>query len=315
MVSGPAASQTFNQFVGFGDSTIDSGALPQPSLHRAAAQTTICCGCRRCCRRCGKADQQSGGLPEFGSAGGGLGAVGAVPSDQGGTNFATSGAKNVTINDAITGGFTAAVPTVTQIGNYLAASGGQANPNALYLISSGGNDVGFATGNNAPANPQAYLVSAANSLAGAVATLQAAGMPCYIVVPNLPSSFPTDGGAGNAETRADRLLYNQTLWTSLAASGVNFIPADYNAMRLAIASNPGLFGFQFIDNIPSECRPAHKPGTVNTAWALLFCSSNPRRAVDFWCSAERLIRLGLFADDQHLTARRVRKSSRTTNTA
>src|SRR5277367_2143776 len=33
LASGPAASQTFNQFVGFGDSTIDSGyyrALPNP---------------------------------------------------------------------------------------------------------------------------------------------------------------------------------------------------------------------------------------------------------------------------------------------
>ena len=70
-----------------------------------------------------------------------------MPADQGGSNYATSGAKNVTINTVDTGGFMAAVPTVTQISNYLAASGGQANSNAIYLISSGGNDVSYALGN------------------------------------------------------------------------------------------------------------------------------------------------------------------------
>jgi hypothetical protein len=29
---------------------------------------------------------------------------------------------------------------------------------------------------------------------------------------------------------------------------VNFVPADYNAMRLAIASNPALFGFHATAN-------------------------------------------------------------------
>ena len=116
----------------------------------------------------------------------------AIPSDQGGTNYATSGAKNVTINNAATGGFQAAIPTVTQIDDYLAANGGRADANALYLISSGGNDISFATGNSGigpyPANPRAYIVSAANSLAGAIANLQAAGAR-YIVVPDLPYSF------------------------------------------------------------------------------------------------------------------------------
>ncbi len=209
--SAPAFSQTFSQFVGFGDSTIDSGAYRSLAAPGGGANfdalwlPAVAAGAGK--------PTTSPGLVSSEALAAAFG-LSAIPSDQGGTNFATSGAKNVTINDAITGGFTAAVPTVTQIGNYLAATGGHANPNALYLISSGGNDVGFATGNNAPANPQAYLVSAANSLAGAVATLQASGAR-YIVVPNLPSSFPTDGGAGNAETRADRLLYNQTLWTSL----------------------------------------------------------------------------------------------------
>jgi hypothetical protein len=57
----------------------------------------------------------------------------ASPANEGGTDYATSGAKNVTVNDAQTGGFGAAIPSTTQITDYLAANGGRANPNALYL--------------------------------------------------------------------------------------------------------------------------------------------------------------------------------------
>ena len=165
---------------------------------------------------------------------------------------------------------------ITQISNYLAANGGRANPNALYLISSGGNDVSFATGGSEtgpfPSNPQAYLISAANSLASSVASLQAAGAR-YFVVPDLPYSFPTGNSPADVIPHTDPLLYSQTLWNSLAANGVNFIPADQNAMRLAIASNPALFGFQFIGTGPGQAA-CTQPAGVTTAWALL-CSSNP----------------------------------------
>src|SRR5258708_18204824 len=61
----------------------------------------------------------------------------ALPANQaGGTNFATGGARD---SQPVAG--STAVPTVTQIANYLAAAGGHANSNALYLIGSGGNDV------------------------------------------------------------------------------------------------------------------------------------------------------------------------------
>lgn len=292
----PARSQTFGQFFGFGDSTIDSGAyraLPSPgggtnfnNLWAAAVAAGA-----------GK-PTTSPGLISSEALAAKFGLL-AIPSDQGGTNYATSGAKDVTINNAVTGGFLAAVPIVTQINTYLAASGGRADANGLYLISSGANDVAFATGNSGtgpfPANPQAYLVASANSLANAVAQLQTAGAR-IIVVPNLPSSFPMGGGAGNAETRQDRLLYNQALWSLLSGLGVNFIPADYNAMRLAIASNPGMFGFQFIDTTNTACT---KPAGIATSWALL-CSSTlaaPSHLVTPDADQTRL-----FADDQHLTS-------------
>jgi outer membrane lipase/esterase len=293
----PAAAQNLNQFIGFGDSTIDSGyyrALPSPgggATFNSYWAAAVAAGA-------GKPTTSPGAMSSEALAA--LFGLSALPANQGGSNYATSGAKNVTVNNAQTGGFGAAVPTVTQIENYLTANGGRANANGLYLISSGGNDVSFAIGSSGagpfPANPQAYLVSAATSLAGEVAKLQAAGAR-YIVVPDLPFSFPTGGGAGNATDRASRLLYSQTLWGSLAANGVNFVPADYNAMRLAIASNPALFGFQFIGTGAGQTA-CTIPAGVTTAWALL-CSSNP--AAPSHLVTPNADQTRLFADDQHLT--------------
>jgi len=287
--SGPAMSQTFSQFVGFGDSTIDSGSyrsLASPGgggPFDALWSSAIANGAGK--------PTSSPGLVSSEALAAAFGLT-AIPSDQGGTNYATSGAKNVTINTNATGGFQAAVPTVTQIANYLAATGGQANANALYLISSGANGISFATGGSGngpfPANPQAYLVSSASSLAGAIANLQAAGAR-YIIVPDLPYSF------GTATVQQDRALYNTTLWSGLAAAGVNFIPADYNAMRLAIASNPAAFGFQYIDTNNPACT---RPAGVTSAWALL-CSSNP--AAPSHLVTPNAEQTRLFADDQHLT--------------
>jgi len=143
-IAAPASAQTFTQFYGFGDSSIDSGyyrALPNPgggALFNALWASAVANGAGAPTSRPGLMNSEL--LASY------FGLT-AIPSNQpGGTNFATSGAKNVVVNNRINGGFTAAVPTVTQINNYLAASGGRANPSALYLISTGGNDVTFATG-------------------------------------------------------------------------------------------------------------------------------------------------------------------------
>jgi len=200
------------------------------------------------------------------------------------------------------GGFQQAIPTVTQIGNYLSSTGGHANSNGLYLISSGGNDVSFALGQTGtgpfPANPTAYLLNAANGLAGAVAQLQAAGAR-YILVPDLPFSFPTN----NATERQARLDYSLALWSALATDGVNFIPADWNAVRVAIAANPSAFGFQFIGTGPAQVACVKNPAnplSVNSASALL-CSSDPN--APYILVTPDADRTHLFADEQHIMSR------------
>lgn len=142
----------------------------------------------------------------------------------GGTNYATSGAKNVTINTMQTGGFRNAVSTVTQISNYLAANGGAANIQALYLIHPGDNDVTYANGESGtaswPADPDTYLTQAANDLANAIKGLRDAGAQT-IIVGGLAYDYPMN----DAPKRALKLLYTNTLWNALTTLGVSLHPA------------------------------------------------------------------------------------------
>jgi outer membrane lipase/esterase len=294
-LTAPATAQPFNQAIVFGDSNVDSGfykALPSPgggANFNAAWPAAVAAGAGAPTTNPGLMNSQI--LASF------FGLTADPANQPGGTNFATSGAKNVRVNDGTNGGFQAATPTATQIAFYLAANGGRANRNGLYLISSGDNDVAFAFSGLAgsPATQAAritYLVDAANGLTAAVSSLRNAGART-IVIPDLNFSFP----ANNANERQARLAYTQALWSGLAAAGVNFIPADFNSVRLAIAANPARFGFQFIGNGAAQTA-CSQPAGITSAWALL-CSSNP-------AAPSHLVSLDaaqthLFADDQHLT--------------
>src|ERR1700750_2762731 len=106
----PAASQTLNQFIGFGDSTIDSGyyrALPNPgggATFNALWPAAVAAGAGK--------PTSSPGLMSSEALAAQFG-LSAAPSNQGGSNYATSGAKNVDVNTAVNGGFQQAIPTVT----------------------------------------------------------------------------------------------------------------------------------------------------------------------------------------------------------
>ncbi len=265
----PVAAQQFSQFVVFGDSTVDSGfyrTFTNPGgggFSNAQWAAAVGAGA-------GKPTTSPGLMSSEALAA--LFGLAAAPSNQGGTNFAASGAKSVDPNGPGNGGFTAAVPVATQIGNYLTGNGGHANNGALYLISAGANDVSFATGNSGsgpfPVNQAAYLTTAASGLATAVAQLQAAGAQ-FIVVRGLNYSF------GDAATQADRLLYTQALWSDLHTVGVNFIPSDGNAMRRAVA--PGGIRFPVrrhgASGLHAACRRDDGLGIV------VFISA--RSAIDF----------------------------------
>ena len=69
--------------------------------------------------------------------------TGAASDNQGGSNYAVGGARAGEDSSAtLAPGFTLPVPSMTtQVANYLAATGGVADPNALYTVWGGNNDV------------------------------------------------------------------------------------------------------------------------------------------------------------------------------
>ena len=265
----PSTAQPFNQVIIFGDSNVDSGyykALSSPGdgapynmlwpsavAHGAGSPTT------------------NPGAMSADVLAAHFGLTVKPANQTGGTNYATSGAKNVTVNSSQTGGFGAAIPTVTQINDYLMANGGVANSQAVFAIYSGDNDVSYANQDTGagpwPADPNAYVVQAANDLATAITSLKTAGAKT-IIVSNLNYSFGSD-----MAKRALRLTYSQTLWGLLTMNGVNFIHADHNAFLLTIQANLSHFGFLALSTAAGNMA-CTQPSGIISAWALL-CSSDP----------------------------------------
>ncbi|MBS0247908.1 MAG: autotransporter domain-containing protein [Proteobacteria bacterium] len=283
----PAVAQTFSQFYGFGDSTIDSGwyrnAAPMSdnATFNADFPAAVAAGGGKATTNPGQSSSEM--------LAGKFGLTAAPANTPGGTIYATGDARNSQVNTPATGGLQGAVPTATQIGNYLASTGGAAAPNALYLISTGGNDVLYAENKLAAGSRAAYVTTAGSDLVGAVVRLRNAGAN-FIVVPNQPQSF----GAGDLKSL--RALYNDTVWSGLAANGVNFIPADINAVYTAIFANPASFGFQFVSNTGTG--PAcTQPAGITSGWATL-CS--PTSPISTFVSPDAA-QTHLFADNVHLT--------------
>ena len=218
----------------------------------------------------------------------------AVPADQpGGTNYAISGAYDAAT--AFTLGKGNANPntlasTAQQIANYLAAVGGVANPNGLYEISSGGNDLKIAGAT------QADMAGQASLLAAAIKNLQAAGAN-YIVVDDSHSSSALSA------------YYTQQLWNDLAASGVNFIPADINGMIRAVQANPTMFGFTAATvtpgtngagNTSSAC--INTVAGATTGWSQWCVNTTTPSAAYAYLRSANAQQTSFYADDEHFSA-------------
>jgi outer membrane lipase/esterase len=315
VLSNTAHAQNFNQFIGFGDSTIDSG------WWKAYFATNTTNG-----------NQNESNLIKNALANGTNGApVGAgnlnnsqilaslfgltaTPANQpGGTNYAIAGAVDAAtaangnignLNNSpfvnATNTNTGLPSTVQQIANYLSATGGHANPNALYLISSGGNDSTFA--NDAfgtVAQRDAYVTAQAQNLAAALTSLQAAGAQ-YIVVHYV----------GTSPVNTLNALQTQVLWSQLAANGVRFIPSDVPAVVAAAQFNPALFGFtpstvsQGVvgTSTGSACVTQTGASATTSGWAQ-WCANTttPSSSYAYLRSANSEF-TSLYADNEHLSA-------------
>jgi outer membrane lipase/esterase len=291
-----STAQSFNQFIGFGDSTIDSGYFLTHTITGSSTKQNLY---NISAASGGGIPTTPGGPMNSQILAGYFGLTAIAYGMPGGTNYAASGAENNS------NGLTAfAPPTVSQINTYLASTGGTANPNALYLISSGGNDLAFANQQvNAnvwtTAQAKAFVIQAAQDLVTGVTTLYNAGAR-YIIVSDQYAAL-TGPGTVLPAPNTRPYFYVQTLWQGLTAAGVPFIPADFRSVQQAVYDNPALFGFTSISNVDgpggTACinpNPGNgSGGTIANSWAL-FCTPallrSPNAAqTSFW------------ADDQHMT--------------
>lgn len=276
-MSGTSDAAEFNQFVGFGDSTIDSGYFRYNSTGNALL------------------DQMNAVAIANGAKGGFAGngvmvstllagrfGLSAAPIGGGGTNYANGGTYT-----AASGPLPGSVSTIQEIRNYLSSVNGSANPHALYMISTGNNDLIFVT-NQGPAwnaaNPN-YLSQQASYLATEVAILQASGARTILVPNSFYYAVLAGYGGGldsnNVATYERSATYGANRWASLAAAGVRFIPADNDSLFKYVVKNPTLFGFT-----ASSVLAANAPSPV----AALLSVLTPAQQRDF-----------LFIDGKHLT--------------
>src|SRR5688572_28018340 len=184
------------------------------------------------------------------------------PSNASNGNIFAQGGARVTEPSASTPPGGAQRPVSTQITEYLARTGGTADPGALYSVWAGGNDFlqnfsAFAAGQITQAQLQTNVLAAAQAEVGQIARLRAAGAR-YIVVFALPdigtTPFALSAGA-TAAAGATQLSagYNTTLFTTLQGAGLRVIPVDVFSLLNEVRATPAAFGFTNITGI--ACGP------------------------------------------------------------
>ena len=174
-----------------------------------------------------------------------------TPAVLGGNNFAWAGA---TIVD-----YGRPQPEVPQqLGMYLGVTGGTADPNALYVIMGGGNDINDAGGN--PATAAANIMAAANAVNDMVNALYFAGAR-NVLVGNLPDIGLTPRAiAGGPEMVGGATMLSQLFNTTLsgllaiteaARSGLDIDLLDMYALLNDAVGNPSAYGFS---NVTAACK-------------------------------------------------------------
>lgn len=267
----PAFAQTYSQTVFFGDSLTDSGFY-RPFLVQQNPQAAIL----------GKFTTNPGlvwseYLADFygtsAAPAWGLTTTGVVNAP--GTNFAAGGAR-ITLQP----GFPPSPPTSfapslsQQVTAYLARNGGRADPNALFTVWGGANDLFFTLNG---LSTQAQFLTAATQQVGLVATLQGAGAR-YIMVPTMPDVGQTpfglsQGTAGSAGITALVNGYNQTLFGGLTQGGLRVIPLNTFSLLREISAAPSAYGFSNVTQPACGatssliCSPANYPAGAATGFA------------------------------------------------
>lgn len=173
-----------------------------------------------------------------------------VPSLAGGTDYAWGGAGVIDNSPGTPSG----VPTISdQINGYLAA--GAADPNALYSVWGGANDIFYhatmvAYSAETPTQAQTAIAVAGGTEVNLIGKLQAAGAK-NIVVFNLPDIGTTPDAAAQdavspgaaASLTGLSLIYNGQLNAGLAQLQTGIIPVNTFRLLHEMMANPSEYGF------------------------------------------------------------------------
>jgi phospholipase/lecithinase/hemolysin len=308
-----AVAATYNNLFVFGDSTVDSGWWAG-----ALATPAQCGGVTAPCETgsTGKDTLISnaiaaGGSPPANGAPVGAGNMNNVqdlaakfgltanPANQpGGTNYAISGALSAPVGGSGNLNSNTNLPsTMTQIANYLTVHP-TADASALYVISSGGNDVTYANDNfTTLAAKEMFLSGQATALAGEISSLQTAGAKS-IVVYGLQ-------GSGTLPT-----FMTNTLFSDLKANGVNFLDIDIAGLIATVEANPTAYGFAAATVLPgivgtttgSACVTQTGASSTTTGWGQWCANTTTPSSSHAYLRSATSEQTSFWTDDQHLSA-------------
>ena len=256
--AGSALAQSFSNVVVFGDSLSDSGnAATGSGLPPGTSFTT-------------NPDPVWAEI-----IAGAFGASGAN-SRAGGPNYAFGGAcmNPATLCEQDLS------PTVTeQIGQHLAARDGSLDPNALYTIWGGLNDIADSASSN-PATAPGHVLAAADVNAKQIHRLREAGAR-HVVVFNMPDASVAPfavslGPIVQAGLSALVAEYNKKLYAGIRESEQGVVPINIHAALGALAANPGRYGLTNVtgtacgapnamEAVSIKCGPAGSPFPVTYA--------------------------------------------------
>jgi len=285
----------YNQFIGFGDSTMDSGyfrysptggspLLPPGESIDGLIAATVAAGGSGAFMGPGVVDTiqiaQKFGLT-----------ANPVTMPGGGTNYANGSAQtfSTTLENGFEHGLYNNVPVTTQVANYLASVNGRANPNALYMVSIGGNDLAWLD-SQVGIDHDAYVHQLSSRLSASLISLHAAGAQHIMVLsPYSYARTVEENGYVSPENQlniAESAQYAFEVRTALQAAGVNFIPVDIEGALKYVSQHPTQFGFT------AESVLAKNPACIPSS--ALICPPSQLIAPD----AEQT---HLWSDSHHLT--------------
>jgi phospholipase/lecithinase/hemolysin len=173
-----------------------------------------------------------------------------------------------------------------------------ADPGALYLISSGGNDTTYAKDNFVTlSDRETFLSNQAASLATAIHTLQLAGAQHFLV-----NGLPGTGTLG--------LFWTSTLFSDLSALGVNFIGADIALLVQTVEANPTSYGFTAATVMPgvvgsgtgSACNTQSGAAATTSGWGQWCANTTTPSSLYAYLTSANAEQTSFWSDDQHFSA-------------